>query len=82
MLLLHFRTFVGVLVGLCLLATIVELATASVNPDESELVGNVHDIQMNKIESERTPILQDDTQKGDKCQGNVLFPFGAFRYAG
>ena len=57
-----FSIFCGLLVGLCLLATIVEILSESDKPyNKVETVENAGHISMDKDADERTPLLSPDT---------------------
>ena len=57
-----FSIFCGLFVGLCLLATIVEILSESDKPyNKVETVENAGHISMDKDADERTPLLSPDT---------------------
>ena len=57
-----FSIFCGLLVGLCLLATIVEILSASDQPyNKVDTVENAGHISMDKDADEKTPLLSPDT---------------------
>ncbi|CAB4024780.1 Hypothetical predicted protein [Paramuricea clavata] len=62
--------FCGLLVGICLLATIMEILKASNNPDNKvEVVENSGHISMDKDANEKTLLLPDATTKVTKDEG-------------
>ena len=75
MLLILFSIFCGLLVGLCLLATIVEILSARrMSYNETERVENGGHISMDKDPAENTPLLLPDTttSKEKKNEGKTI----------
>lgn len=52
-----FSVFCGILVGICLLATIADIFEASYKPHKAEIVENGADISMDKDHNEKTPLV-------------------------
>jgi hypothetical protein len=59
------------LLGICLLATILEAVRVSYKPDRAEIVEN-SDISMDKDANEKTPLLPEVTTKVEKDEGKVV----------
>lgn len=68
-----FSIFCGLLVGICLLATIMEILKASNNLDnKAQAVENSGHISMDKDANEKTPLLPEVTTKVEKDEGKVV----------
>ena len=75
MILIPFSIFCGLLVGLCLLATIVDILSAPKKSyNETETVENGGHISMDKDAGENTPLLLPDTttSKDKKNEGKTI----------
>ena len=66
-----FSIFCGLLVVICLLATIVETLRVSNKPYQGEAIEDGGHISMEKDANERTPLLSDITTKVEKDKGKI-----------